>query len=233
MKLKAFIFDVDGTLLNTNWAHVEAWRRAFAHFGYTVDPDRIALEIGKGGDKLVPDLVGEQAEREHGAALRKEQGAEFLRIAAQTRFAPFPGVEDLFHALHERGLKTALATSAKREHFVAICKSAGLDLVVLADEVVTASDAEGTKPEPDIVLAAVDKLGLDPSVCAMVGDTPHDAEAARRGGVLFLGILGGAWTAGDLLQAGAAGVWRDPADLRDHLDQALALAERAAHSAPA
>ena len=233
MTLKAFIFDVDGTLLNTNWAHVEAWRRAFAHFGYTVDPARIALEIGKGGDKLVPDLVGEPAEREHGEALRQEQGAEFLHIAAQTRFAPFPGVADLFHALHARGLKTALATSARRDHFAALCQSAGLDLAALADELVTSSDVEGTKPEPDIVLAAVDRLGLDPGACIMVGDTPHDAEAARRGGVLFLGILGGAWTAGDLLRAGAAGVWRDPADLRDHLDQALALADRAAQSAPA
>lgn len=223
MKLAAMIFDVDGTLIDSNAAHVEAWRRTFAHFGYTVDPARIAPEIGKGGDKLIPDLLGEAAARKDAEALQQAHGPEFLRIAADSHFRVFPGVALLFHALRERGLRTALATSAKQEHFAALQRSAGIDLHALADVVITSSQAEETKPDPDIVLAAVEKLGLTPAQCAMVGDTPHDAEAAGRAGVLFLGVVCGGWSAAALRKAGAIGVWEDPADVLKHLDAALAL----------
>lgn len=227
MKLQALLFDVDGTLVDTNQIHAEAWRRAFARFGYQVDPARILPEIGKGGDKLVPDVLGEDAARRHGDDLHTAHDEELLRLADALHFPVFPGVTLLFDALHERGLRIALATSAKQEHFDALQHSAGIDLGALADVVTTSSDAAESKPDPDIVLAAVDKLGLQPAQCAMVGDTPHDAAACRKSGVLFLGLECGGWDAARLREAGAAGVWRDPLDLLTHLDAALALAEAA------
>jgi len=228
MKIASLVFDVDGTLLDTTSAHTQAWRRAFAAFGHSIDTDLIAREIGKGGDKLVPALAGERVERQDGTALRERYAMEFLRIAASSHLAPFPGVAELIAALRDRGLKSALATSARREHLDAMQESAGLDLGALVDEVVTASDAEESKPEPDILLAAAAKLRLAPESCAMVGDTPHDAEAASRGGLVFLGVTGGVWDAGELRRAGAAGVWRNPADLLAHLYEGLTLAARAA-----
>jgi len=142
-------------------------------------------------------------------------------------FPVFPGVALLFHAIHERGLRIALATSAKREHFAALQRSAGIDLDALADLFTTSTAAAESKPDPDIVLAAVDKLGLHPAQCAMVGDTPHDAAACRKSGVVFLGLECGGWAADRLREAGAASVWRDPLDLLTHLDAALALAAAA------
>ena len=105
-------------------------------------------------------------------------------------------------------------------------KSAGVKLVDHVDELVTGSDAEETKPAPDLVEAAVKKLRLRAAECAMVGDTPHDGTAARRAGVAFLGLTCGGKDEGTLRTAGALGVWRDPADLLAHLDEALAAAAR-------
>lgn len=226
MALNGIIFDVDGTLLDTNGAHVEAWRRAFEQLGYQVAPDRIAVEIGKGGDLLVPAVLGREAEAKHGKDLRQACVEQFLAIARQKRFRVFPGVEELLKTVRKRGLKSAVATSSKKEHLEAMLKSAGLDLKSLADEIVTADEATTSKPAPDLVVAAARKLGLTPLQCAMVGDTPYDAEACRRAGVACLALLCGGTgnTEEALRRAGAREVWRDARDLLDHLDRALAVA---------
>jgi len=221
MAVEAVIFDMDGTLVDTNAAHVEAWRRAFEKGGFAVEAGRIAPEIGKGGDKLVPSVLDEATDREHGDDLRESNGDEFLKIAGAQQFAVFPQADELLAALHERGLKVALATSAKKEYLEAIEKSAGIDLQGLADLVITADDAEQSKPAPDLVLATVRKLGLSPAKCVMVGDTPHDAEACRRAGVSFVGVRTGGHTEAALTGAGARAVWDDVSDLLAHLDEAL------------
>src|SRR4051794_24023792 len=102
MALDAMIFDLDGTLIDTNGAHVEAWRRAFASCGNQVAPDRIALEIGKGGDMLVPAILGPSAEEEHGEELRRASAEEFLKLAQQQRFALLPGTQELLAELRRR-----------------------------------------------------------------------------------------------------------------------------------
>src|SRR5438445_6884402 len=112
MALDAVIFDIDGTLIDTNAAHVEAWEKAFAAYGYEVPRDRIATEIGKGGDKLVPAVLGEQTAEKHGKALRDRSAKEFLAIAGKTHFRVFPAVPELLGRLKEKGLKLALATSS-------------------------------------------------------------------------------------------------------------------------
>jgi phosphoglycolate phosphatase-like HAD superfamily hydrolase len=228
MALLGMIFDIDGTLVDTNPAHVEAWRGAFQRFGYDVSVERIRVEIGKGGDLLVPSILGEQVEQRHGEALRKTQKEEFLKIARQERFRVFPCVPELFRALRERNIRTALATSSDRKHLQAICQSAGIDLPSLADVLVTKDEAEASKPAPDLVIVAWEKLALTSAECAMVGDTVYDGQACRGAGVVFIGLLSGGTSADELLEAGACGVWRDTGHLYADLDHALELATLAA-----
>src|SRR4051812_30478128 len=174
MTLRGMIFDIDGTLVDTNPAHVRAWQRAFARFGYDVPVDRIEVEIGKGGDKLVPSVLGDEVESRHGEALRRAQKEEFLAIATSEPFRLFSGVPEIFHALRERGVRSALATSSDKKQIEATLASAGLDLTRLVDVVVTKDDAKESKPAPDIVVTAVEKLSLSAAECAMVGDTIYD-----------------------------------------------------------
>jgi phosphoglycolate phosphatase-like HAD superfamily hydrolase len=228
MTLRGIIFDIDGTLVDTNPAHVEAWRRAFKRLGYDVPTDRITVEIGKGGDLLVPSILGEDVERRHGEALRKAQKEEFLKIARQEQFRVFPCVPELFQALRERRIRTALATSSDTKHLQAICDSAGIDLPSLADVLVTKDEAEASKPAPDLVIVAGEKLSVTPAECAMVGDTVYDAQACRAAGIVLLGLLSGGTAAETLLEAGACGVWRDTRHLYSELDRALELASLAA-----
>lgn len=228
MALSGMIFDIDGTLVDTNPAHVEAWHRAFNRFGYDVPIERIIPEIGKGGDKLVPSVLGEEVERRCGEALRRAQKEEFLAITQQVRFRVFPGVPELFQELRNRGIRTALATSSDDKHLDGTLASAGIDLRRLADVVVTKSEAEASKPDPDVVVAALEKLRLSPSQCAMLGDTVYDGWACQAAGVVFFGVLSGGTSEEALVQAGARAVWRDVAHLLAHLDRALETASLAA-----
>jgi membrane protein len=222
------IFDIDGTLVDTNPTHVEAWRRAFEAMGYRVPPERIEVEIGKGGDLLVPAILGDEAEKEDGEALRKRQKQEFLTLAPDANFRVFPFVRELLQGFGPRKIRTALATSSDEKHLKATCDSAAIDLPSLADVLVTNDEAEASKPAPDLVVAACEKLSLDPGDCAMVGDTIYDAQACNGAGVVFLGVESGGTSAQTLLEAGAAGVWRDTGHLYADLDHALELAAMAA-----
>ena len=228
MAVRAIIFDIDGTLVDTNRAHVEAWRRAFQRLDYNVPVERIVPQIGKGGDLLVAAVLGEGAEKRQGDSLRKAQKEEFLTIAGQQRFRVFPSVPELFEALRKREIRTALATSSDKKHLKATCESAGIDLPNLADVLVTKDEAEASKPEPDLVIVAWEKLALPPTECAMVGDTIYDAQACQGAGVVFLGLESGGTTAETLMEAGARGVWRDTGELYADLDHALEIASTAA-----
>ncbi len=221
MRFRAIIFDIDGTLVDSNGAHVEAWHAAFAAHGHDIPRERIRVEIGKGGDKLVPSVLGEDAEEREGESLRERQSDEFLAIAKRERLAAFPRAREIFDTLTERGVRTALATSSSREHLEALGRSAGLDLTALGETLVNADDIEETKPAPDLVEAAVRKLGLEPGECALIGDTPYDAEASMRAGVPCIGVTSGGNDADVLRRAGAASVWRDIAEIEAHLDELL------------
>jgi HAD superfamily hydrolase (TIGR01549 family) len=224
MPLRGLILDIDGTLVDTNPGHVEAWRRTFRRFGYDVQAERIVVEIGKGGDKLIPSVLGQEVERRLGDALRKAQKEEFLSIAKSVRFRVFPGVEELFQTLRGRGIRSALATSSDEKHLDATLVSAGLDLRRLSDVVVTRSPDDASKPAPDLILAALEELHLPAGQCAMVGDTVYDGQACLAAGVIFLGVLTGPATEEELLQAGAGSVWRDVAHIVNEIDRALELA---------
>jgi HAD superfamily hydrolase (TIGR01509 family) len=225
MTLRAIIFDIDGTLVDSNEAHVEAWLTAFRSLGHDVSHDRIREEIGKGGDKLVPSVLGEEADERDGDALRDRQSDAYLDIAKRTRIAPFPRAREIFDAVRRRGLRSALATSSSREHLEALEKSSGLELHALGDELVNADDIAETKPAPDLVEAALEKLGVAPSECAMVGDTPFDAEAARHAGVPCICVTAGGNSAERLREAGAFRVYRDIAEVEARLDELLEALE--------
>lgn len=218
------IFDIDGTLIDSNPTHVEAWVQAFARLGYKVAADRISVEIGKGGDKLVPSILGASADRKDGDRLRDAQKEAFLALAKRTRLPVFPQARELLAELRRRGLRTALATSSSGEQLDGLFASAGIDFRELVDQTTSADDAAASKPSPDIVEAALGKLRLAPGECAMAGDTVYDAEACRAAGVTCLGVRSGGNDPATLMRAGARGVWRDTADLLQHLDQALGIA---------
>ncbi len=226
MKTKAFLFDLDGTLIDANETHARAWKDTMDEFGYTdVSRERIALEIGKGGDKLVPTLLGDVPEA-RSKALRERHDERFRELVDKEGIQAFPKIEPLFEAIHERGLQIAIATASQKENLERVAKAAGLDLQKLADEIVTDTDVRNSKPDPDTVQAAVKKLKLDPGECVMVGDTIYDVETSARAGVACIGVLTGIWTAPDLERAGAVATYRDTADLLDHLDEALEKVER-------
>jgi HAD superfamily hydrolase (TIGR01509 family) len=223
--LSALLFDLDGTLVDSNGHHVESWVRAFARFGYRVEADRIGPEIGKGGDQLVPDVLGPTAEKRDGERLRAAVGEEYTRLTKERPLRLFDGAVELLQELRRRGVRTALATSSAEEHLEATFASAGLDLREHVDVVVHKGDVERSKPAPDVVAVAVRKLGCSAAECAIVGDTPHDIVAARRAGVVGLGVLcGGLNDERTLIAAGARRVWRDPAQLLAELDEALRVA---------
>ncbi len=224
MEIRGFVFDMDGTLVDTNWAHIEAWRRALADHGYDVPRLRIVPEIGKGGDQLLPSVLGEEIDERTGDRIRDTQADRFRRFASQVRFELFPGAVELLRALREREIRIALATSSEREFLELIEERADCDLQSLVDEVVTRSDAEHSKPEPDLITVAVEKLGLPRASCLMVGDTGHDGEACRRAGVPFVALLCGGVGQEELERAGARYIWRDPADMLGSLDDLLGTA---------
>jgi len=226
MALDALIFDLDGTLVDTNGAHVESWVRTLARFGYRLGADRIGPEMGKGGDNLVPDVLGPEADTRDGDAMREMVADEYVKIVTtERRLRVFDDVVELLAATRARGVRTALATSSGDRQLDATFRSAGIDLREHVDVVVKKDDVERSKPQPDVVLATLDKLALSPAQCAMVGDTPHDAESAKRAGVVTLGVLCGGYNDERTLRgAGARRVWRDPAHLLAELDDALHVA---------
>jgi HAD superfamily hydrolase (TIGR01549 family) len=232
MTITGMIFDVDGTLVDTNPTHVEAWRRAFREFGFEVSRDRIVPEIGKGGDKLVPSVLGPALDERLGDALRAAQKKEFLALAERTRFRVFPGTEEILAVCRDRGIRTAVATSSNDKHLDATLASAGLDLRPLVDAVVTKSDADASKPSPDLVLAAVSELGVPAADCAMVGDTVYDGQACQAAGIAFLGVMTGPASEAELLEAGACGVWKDIAHLLADFERALEIASLAGVTHP-
>lgn len=220
----ALIFDLDGTLLDTNRLHLRAWEHAFRTAGIDVEPERIKVEIGKGGDLLVPSLLGAERDAKVGDRLRDAEKTEYGRLAKAEGIALFPGAEALLREVRRRGLATALATSSDDEQLDAAFQAAGVDLREWMDVVTTSDDAEASKPAPDIVLAAARKLDVPAGRCAMIGDTAWDGEACAAAGVAFLGLLCGGAGGAALREAGALGVWRDPAHLLAELDDALRLA---------
>jgi HAD superfamily hydrolase (TIGR01549 family) len=206
--LEGVIFDIDGTLVDSNDAHAKSWVDTFAEAGYDVPFDVVRPLIGMGGDKLLPITIGINNDSEEGQKLSKRRAQNF-RDRYLPRLRPFPGARELVSRIRSDGLKAIVATSAKDEELKALLKAARVD--DLMEERATASDAEHSKPDPDIVQAAIDESGIVPSHLVMIGDTPYDVEAAAKASVRCIGFRSGGWT--DDALAGAVEIYDGPADL--------------------
>ncbi|MEV4419480.1 HAD family hydrolase [Patulibacter sp. NPDC049589] len=212
MPAPAAILDIDGTLVDTNYQHALAWNEAFVQHGFVLPIWRIHRSIGMGGDQLVAKLIGEDADAEHGDDIRAAEGALYLGSIASVH--PFDRARELVERLSSGDRRCVLASSAKAkevDHYLDL-----LDARELVDGWTTSSDVEHTKPEPDLVKAALEKLGTDDAV--MVGDTPWDVQAAERAGIRTVAVLTGGFSPAELRDAGAVAVYDSVGDLLDGLD---------------
>lgn len=210
---RAVLFDVDGTLVDSNAVHARAWVEAFREVGLDVPVERVQPLIGMGGDKLMPEATGLAADDPRLDGLGERRTELFLQRYVGD-IGPLPGARALIERLTADGLVIAIATSAKKDELAAILRAGGLE-PSLFDTRTSSSDAEHSKPEPDIVEAAVHRAGVPAADCVMIGDTPYDLEAATRAGVDLIGVRSGGWRDADL--PGALAVYDDPADLLAHL----------------
>lgn len=217
--ITSVIFDIDGTLVDSVDLHARAWQEAFHHFGYNFPFDEVRHQIGKGSDKLIPHFLPQPEVDRIGDKLDKFRG-KLWNSEYMDQVKPFPRVRDLFQRILADGKKIALASSAKGDELKKYKKIAGIDELV--DKETSSDDVENSKPDPDIVHAALQKLhSPNPKQVVMIGDTPYDAEAARKAGVHIIGVLCGGFPEEEQRESGAEQIFRDPADILAHYDESL------------
>jgi membrane protein len=209
MAITAVLFDIDGTLVDSNDHHVLAWEQAFADIGVQFDRQVIHDQIGKGTDMLVPTLLpdlDEEAQERLGKAHGDAFKSQYL-----DRVRPFPGARDLLARAHAAGLRVVLASSASKDeldHYLGLLDARGLVAATTS-----ADDVERTKPAPDIFATALRKLGAPPEEVVVVGDTPYDIEAAGKCGIAAIAVRSGGFADDALTEAGAAAIHDDVAAL--------------------
>ena len=216
----AVIFDIDGTLVDTNYQHALAWYRAFRGEGLIMPIWQIHRAIGVGSDRVVEMLAGEQVERELGEKLREAQGPLYQEMIDEVE--PMHGAHELLRDLKQAGHTVILASSAEEEDAERYIEL--LDAREFVDGYTTSADVKQTKPAPDIVHAAVEKAGGGPAV--MIGDSTWDCEAATRAQLASIGVLTGGFSEQELTEAGATVVFDSVKHLHDHL-QTRSLQETA------
>jgi HAD superfamily hydrolase (TIGR01509 family) len=211
---RAVILDVDGTLVDSNDVHARTWIEAFAEFGFQVPFDEVRRMIGMGGDKLVPAALQLRDDDPRVARIGARRSELFLAHGL-ARVRALPGSRELVQALDRRGFRLAVASSAQRDELTPLLAIAGV-----ADRIdveTSSSDAEHSKPDPDIVAAAVRRLGLPRADVLMIGDTPYDLEAARRAGIDAIALRSGGWD--DAALGKAIAIYDGPADLLRRIDE--------------
>ncbi len=214
--VKALLCDIDGTLVQSNWLHAEAWQVAFRGMNLELDREDIRRQIGKGGDELVPVFVPwwkQKCVQEPLAAYRKF----IFQTDFLSRVEPIPRVREFLLRLKDAGIRLSLASSASKEDLQIYKKIVHMEDLI--EEESSADDAKHSKPHPDIFEATLHRLGLKPSEVLALGDTPYDAEAAGRAGIWTIGVETGGWTRNELLAAGCIEVYKNVGDLLDHFEQ--------------
>jgi HAD superfamily hydrolase (TIGR01509 family) len=214
--LEGVIFDVDGTLVDSNDAHAKSWVDTFAEAGYDVPFDVVRPLIGMGGDKLLPRTIGIRNDSKEGKKLSGRR-SEIFRERYMPHLRPFPGSRDLVSRIRSHGLKAIVATSARDDELKGLLRAAEVE--DLMEEKATASDAERSKPDPDIVDAAIEESGTSADKLVMIGDTPYDVQAATKARVRCIAFRSGGWSDQDL--RGAAEIYDGPADLLSHYTTSL------------
>ena len=214
--LRGVIFDIDGTLVDSNDAHARAWVDAFAEAGYDAPFEAVRPLIGMGGDKLVPKAIGIRHDSKEGKKLGERRSEIFRRDYLRTLRA-LPGSRALVKRVRAESLKPVVATSARDEELEGLLKAA--EVADLMEEKATASDAKRSKPDPDIVEAAIEQAEIEAPDLVMIGDTPYDVEAATRAGVRIIAFRSGGWSDAEL--SGAVEIYNGPAHLLEAYSQSL------------
>jgi phosphoglycolate phosphatase-like HAD superfamily hydrolase len=216
MAAPAVILDIDGTLIDSNDAHARAWMDAFSEAGVQVDSQRVRRAIGMGSDKLMPQVSGISEESPEGERISSRRG-EIFRSRYLPHIQPFPRVRDLIERFNRDGFTIVVATSAAKGELAPLLERAGVaDLI---ESSTSSDDAENSKPDPDIVAAALKRSKAASNAAVMLGDTPYDVTAARRTGVAVVGVESGGWRRNDL--SGASEVYANAADLLERYDGSI------------
>lgn len=212
----AVLFDIDGTLVDSNYLHVHAWYRAFQEVGLAVEAWRIHRSIGMDGTTLVSSLAGDADDETRSRA--KDLHSRHYKDTAQL-LRRLPGARELLHRVDELGLQVVLATSAPEDELDILREVLASDDVVSA--VTSSKDVDTAKPKPDIIQVALDRAGVDADHAVFVGDTVWDVEACQRAGVPTIAVLSGGVSRGELEKAGAQAVFENPQELYEQLDDTL------------
>src|SRR4051812_20332797 len=209
--IRAVIFDLDGTLVDSNDLHVEAWDRAFRHFGRVFPREALHRQVGKGADQYMPAFLTPQEIKSFGQELDQYR-SELFKEEYLPRVRAFPKVKELLGRVKAAGRKIALATSGKKQELRVYKEIAQIEDSI--DCEMTADDADRSKPEPDLFASSLHKLGdLAAKDVIAVGDTPYDAEAAGKVGIRTVGLLCGGFTGAELRAGGVVELYRDASDL--------------------
>jgi HAD superfamily hydrolase (TIGR01509 family) len=214
--IKAVIFDIDGTLINSVDLHANAWVEALKHFGHEIAFQDLRSQIGKGGDQILHGLLPPEVIEQHGEEI-KDFRADLFRRGYLPQVRAFPGVRQLFEHIRAAGQRAVLASSGNADEVEQYKEIAGIaDLI---DSATSSDDVERSKPFPDIFQAALAKLqGLSSDEAVVIGDTPYDAEAARNANMKSIGVLSGGFPEQALRDAGCIAIYRGPEDLLQHYD---------------
>lgn len=212
--IRGVLLDIDGTLIDSNPAHAASFADVFQAEGFDITAAQVEPLVGMGGDKLLPQLTGLEAEQGQGKELAEAKKKRFEEHYLPT-LRPTRGARQLVERLIGMDLTIVVATSAGSDEAGALLRQAGVD--DLLTETTTSSDAENSKPDPDIIQAALQKGSLRPGDALMIGDTPYDVEAAARAGVACVALRSGGWS--DDALRGALAIFDDPSDLLAHLDE--------------
>jgi HAD superfamily hydrolase (TIGR01509 family) len=210
---KAVIFDVDGTLVDSNDAHAKAWVQAITESGRRAELSSVRPLIGMGGDKLLPKVTGLSIESPEGKAIANRR-RDIFRGDFLPQLQPTRGAQRLLEWLRDERKKLVVASSAEEDELQDLLRVAGA--AKMFESTASSDDAERSKPDPDIVVAAIEHANCPLAETVMVGDTPYDVEAALRAGIEIIGLRSGGWSDAELF--GAIAVYADPADLLDHYD---------------
>ena len=216
MAFQGAILDVDGTLVLSNDAHAQGWVEAFAAFGYEVEFEQVRPLIGMGGDQIVPKFAPGLDSKEGKGKEIADRRKELIINKFGSNLAATNGARELLQKMQQQGLKLLIATSATSQELSVLLKAARVDDLLSQDEAATSSDAEKSKPEPDIVEVALSKLGMQPDAAVMLADTPYDIESASKAGVGVIAFRCGGFDDSQLKDAIA--IYNDPADLLAQYD---------------
>jgi HAD superfamily hydrolase (TIGR01509 family) len=221
---QAVLFDIDGTLIDSVDFHAESWQRTFREFGKEIPFEAIRHQIGKGSDLLLP-LFWSDEELERLEASMSGFRSDLFAREYMPRIRPFPRVRELCERIRADRIQIVLASSADADQLRVFKEIAGI--ADLLDDDVSSGDVERSKPHPDVFKAAMAKTGIrDPREVIAVGDTPYDAEAARKAGICTIGVLCGGFPEPELRAAGCVSIYRDPADLLEHYADSSLVARK-------